>query len=313
MSVSPVRPAEAEATNVTHSPRLMEEAIRKARVLIEALPYIQSFHDKVVVIKLGGSAMEDSAALDGVLQDLVFMSAVDIRPVVVHGGGPSISREMSRRGKVPNFVRGYRVTDEETMEIVADVLGAINRDIVRRIDALGGRAESFADPSKSVLRAKRKPPITDAEAGRLDLGLVGTVEAVDTEALTRLSAEHVVPVLAPLGRGPSGETLNINADSAASFVAGAVGAVKIVFLSDTHGITIDPDDDDSLVSTLTENEVNSLVRDGVIKGGMLPKVEACIAALDAGVGKAHIVDGRIAHSLLLEIFTEEGIGTQILG
>ncbi len=290
----------------------MEEAIRKARVLIEALPYIQSFRDGVVVIKFGGSAMEDESILDGVLQDIVFMSAVGIRPVIVHGGGPSISMEMGRRGKQPKFVRGHRVTDEETMEIVAEVLSRINGDIVARIEALGGRAESFAEAGGGVLRARKKPPIDDPAAGRLDFGLVGTVEEVDTEPLTRLCARRVVPVLAPLGRGPSGEALNINADSAASFVAGALKAVKVVFLSDVHGIMTDPEDDDSLVPTLSEDELNDLIGRGVIQGGMLPKVEACLEALEAGVGKAHIIDGRINHSLLLEIFTKQGVGTQIL-
>jgi len=296
----------------THSLRLMEEAIRKARVLIEALPYIQSFRDRIIVIKFGGSAMEDESILDSVLQDIVFMSAVGMRPVVVHGGGPLISEEMSRKGKQPKFVRGHRVTDAETMEIVADVLSSINRDIVGRIEARGGRAESFADARQGLLRARKKAPVEDTASGPIDLGFVGTVEAIDAESLIRLSAERVVPVLAPLGCGPDGETLNINADVAASFVAGALKAVKVVFLSDVHGIMTDPGDEDSLVPTLAEDEVNDLIERGAIQGGMLPKVEACLAALDAGVGKAHIIDGRISHSILLEIFTKQGVGTQIL-
>ena len=290
----------------------MEEAINKARVLIEALPYIKSFHRKLVVIKLGGSAMEGTGNLDSVLQDVMFMSAVGIRPILVHGGGAAISREMTLRGKRPKFLKGRRITDRETLDVVTEVLQGINQDLVRRIRDMGWNAECLADPAEGLLRAVPRPSVEGPESSRIDLGFVGEVESVETARLKRLCESHMIPVVAPLGLGRDGETYNINADSAASFVAQALPAEKLVFLSDVHGIMRDPADERSLVPTLTEQEAASLISQEVIRGGMVPKVEACIAALEAGVNKAHIVDGRIPHSLLLEIFTNKGVGTQIL-
>jgi len=254
----------------THS---MEEAIRKAAALIEAMPYIRAFRDKIFVIKFGGAAMEDSAALACVLDDVVFLETVGIRPILVHGGGPAISREMKRRRIEPRFVHGHRVTDEATMGIVRDVLAnRINADICRTLERMSGRAVPFVDPSRGALRAR----------------------------------------LAPLARGPDGETLNVNADMVAASVASGLRAEKVVFLSDMHGILTDPDDPASFASTLTAARIAELIRTGIIAGGMLPKVEACRTAIGAGVRKAHIIDGRIRHSLLLEIFTDEGVGTQIV-
>jgi len=297
----------------------MQEAIRKADVLIEALPYIRSFRDKIVVIKLGGSAMEDDKELDGLLQDVVFMSEVRMKPVLVHGGGRAISEEMRRRGLEPAFVQGHRVTDAETLEVVVEVLGRrVNADIARRVAAVGARPVCLwqgMDEGPPLLRARRKTVPGTGPGGapeEIDLGFVGVMESVDSDRILPICAEERVPVIAPLAAGPGGETLNINADLVASFVAGALQAEKLVFLSDTHGVLRDPGDESSFAPTLTENELNALIEKGAIDGGMLPKVEGCVKALDRGVKKAHIIDGRIPHSLLLEIFTRRGIGTQVV-
>jgi len=297
----------------------MQEAIRKADVLIEALPYIRSFRDKIVVIKLGGSAMEDDKELDGLLQDVVFMSEVRMKPVLVHGGGRAISEEMRRRGLEPAFVQGHRVTDAETQEVVVVVLGRrVNADIARRVAAVGARPVCLwqgMDEGPPLLRARRKTVPGTGPGGapeEIDLGFVGVMESVDSDRILPICAEERVPVIAPLAAGPGGETLNINADLVASFVAGALQAEKLVFLSDTHGVLRDPGDESSFAPTLTENELNALIEKGAIDGGMLPKVEGCVKALDRGVKKAHIIDGRIPHSLLLEIFTRRGIGTQVV-
>ena len=292
------------------------DAVRKAHALIEALPYIRSFQGKIVVIKLGGAAMDDMAELDGLLVDVAFMATVGMRPVIVHGGGPAISREMAAQGLEARFVRGHRVTDEATLSIVVDVLAnRINADIAARLDKAGGRPARACDGRAGHLRARRKvieETGADGAATRVDLGLVGIPDSIDREHFLGLCASGQVPVVAPLARGPEGEVLNVNADLVASFLATALEAEKIVFLSDTHGILTDPGKEDSFAPTLTEEDLNALVRDGVIAGGMLPKVEACVRALDGGVRKAHIIDGRMPHSLLLEIFTDQGVGTQIV-
>lgn len=294
----------------------MQAAQRKAAVLIEALPYIRSFRDKVVAIKLGGSAMEQPETLEGLFQDVAFMATVGMRPLIVHGGGAAISREMQRRGKKPTFVHGHRVTDAETLEIAKGVLvEQINGDIVRRLEALGAEAQTvYGQP----LRARKKVVEERDDSGqvqRFDLGLVGVIQAVDLTHFRRILNAGAIPVVAPiawLADGAEGALLNVNADSVAAFLAGKLRAEKLVFLSDVHGIMTDPPDPGSFADTLDEMEVRRLVESGVISGGMRPKVEACLAALDAGVRKAHIVDGRMTHSLLLEIFTREGAGTQIL-
>lgn len=298
------------------SPITMQEAIQKAGVLIEALPYIRAFAGKVFVIKFGGSAMEDPATRDCVLDDVVFLQAVGIKPVVVHGGGPEIDREMKARQIQPQRIRGLRVTDAATLAIVREVLGnRINSDVCNRLRQLGGAPVPFNDPALGLIRARRrlaKVPRPDGSFDEVDLGFVGDATGIDEPAFRRALDAGQVPVVAPLGRGTDGEILNINGDIAASHVAGGLKAEKAVFLTDSHGILTDRNDPRSLASTLTEAQIDDLVRRGVIDGGMLPKVEACLTAIRAGVRKTHIVDGRLQHSLLLEIFTDEGVGTQII-
>lgn len=290
----------------------MHDAIRKASFLVEALPYIQRFRGKVVVIKVGGAAMDLESGMSGVLADVALMEAVGMRPVVVHGGGPFISQRMQEVGKEPVFVRGRRVTDEATIAIVMSVLvDFLNARLVEELRAAGAKAVGIHPKGSSCLLARRAAPV-EADGEKVDLGLVGEVEEVGTDVLTALCREAVVPVVAPVALDRTGRILNINADSVAAAVACAMVAEKIVFMSDTHGILRDPDDPESMVSTLHENEITEMVARGVITRGMLPKVEACLEALHAGVRKAHIVDGRIRHSLLLEIYTDEGIGTEII-
>jgi acetylglutamate kinase len=294
----------------------MEEAIRKAAALIEALPYIKSFQDKVFVIKFGGAAMEDSPTLGCVLDDVVFLQTVGVLPVLVHGGGPEISREMKARNIHPKFVHGHRVTDQATLGIVREVLAnKINAGLRERLETLGGRAVSFADPERGALRGKRRKSRfvhPDGRVEEMDLGFVGDMTGIDGAAFRTALDERKVPVVASLAQGENGDVLNVNADMVAGFVAGALKAEKAIFLTDTNGIRTDPEDQASFADTLTRTHIDDLVRRGVIDGGMLPKVEACLHALEAGVAKAHIIDGRLKHSLLLEIFTDQGVGTQIL-
>ena len=294
----------------------MEDAIRKSATLIEALPYIRAFQGKVFVVKFGGAAMEDEASLDSVLQDVVFLEAVGIRPVLVHGGGPAISREMKARRIEPRFLHGHRVTDAATLEIVREVLAdRISADICRRLDRMQGRAVAFADPSRGALRARRRVVRETSPDGRIeeiDIGFVGDMESVDSDLFRRTIEGREVPVVAPLAIDAEGQVLNVNADMVAACVAAGLGAEKAVFLSNTHGIFTDPASPTSFADTLTEVEINKLIQKGIIGGGMRPKVEACLVALRGGVHKAHIIDGRIRHALLLEIFTDRGIGTQII-
>ena len=300
---------------MTHGRNPMEEAIRKAQTLIEALPYIRAFRGKVFVVKFGGAAMEVPATLESVLGDVLFLGAVGIRPVLVHGGGPEITREMKARKIEPRFVRGHRLTDEATLRIVQDVLAnRINAGICKRLEQLGGRPVAFANPAQGALRARRrltKIQTPDGRTEEIDLGLVGDMVGIaESQFRTALEAD-LVPVVAPLALGENGETLNVNADMVASCVAAGLRAEKAVFLTDTRGIMTDPKDAGSFADTLTEAQIDDLVRRGVIDGGMLPKVEACLTALKAGVRKTHIIDGRVQHALLLEIFTDKGVGTQI--
>ena len=294
----------------------MQQAIQKASVLIEALPYMQNFRGKEVVVKLGGSAMDNEESLKTVMQDVVFMEIVGMRPILVHGGGPAISAEMKRRGLTPKFVKGHRVTDAETVKIVAEVLGnVINADIVRKICDLGGRAKGIINADRKTIRARKKLMRITNEKGEpeeIDLGFVGEPTSIDCGMLLDMCLDNVVPVVAPIGADPEGNLLNLQADSLASFIAEQLRPEKIVFLTDTPGILTNPKDESTLVSTLREDEVHQLIHRGVVDGGMLPKVQGCLDALHAGVHKAHIVDGRVPHSLLLEIFTEKGIGTQIV-
>jgi len=289
----------------------MEQAIAKANTLVEALGYIQRFRDKIVVVKMGGSVMDDEAALTDMLTDVVFMNAVGMRPVIVHGGGKAISNAMEQRGLEVQFVQGRRYTDQRTLTVVEHVLcNEINHRLVTLIQSLGAGAMSLHTLSSCVLFGEKL--FLEADDGRkVDLGFVGRVTSVNNRLIELLCREATIPVLAPLARDKTGLRLNCNADTAAGEVAAALRAEKLVVVSDTHGIRRDPDDPDSVVTVAGEAEIREMIDAGVISGGMLPKVESCLRALDAGVARTHIIDGRFAHSLLLEIFSDRGIGTLI--
>ncbi|MCA9178361.1 MAG: acetylglutamate kinase [Planctomycetales bacterium] len=292
----------------------MEEAIQKADILIEALGWIRRLKDRTVVIKLGGSIMNSEDALRHVLLDIVFMSTVGMRPVIVHGGGAKISEAMSEAGIVPRFVHGRRYTDDETLEIVKRVLGGeINRWLGEQIELLGGRAMTLnceGGPENVVLHGERLT--LDSPDGPLDLGRVGTVTSVDRPIIENLCYSGQVPVIPSICLDAEGGYLNVNADTAATAVARELRVDKLVFLSDVNGVRRDKDDPDSLIHTVTASEAQRLIDDRIVSEGMIPKVEACLETLRAGVHKVHIIDGRIRHSLLLEIYTSTGIGTQIV-
>ncbi len=294
----------------------MDEAIRKADALVEALPYIQQFTHRPVVIKFGGNAMTDQQVVDDVVEDIVFLATVGIQAVVVHGGGPHVSEAMRAAGLEPRFEQGLRVTDADALKVVVRVLSEdVDADILTRIRKHGGTATSGFCDGHSILTCRRKKVmLTDADGKEYeaDLGFVGDVIAVDTGPLLKATAERGIVVVPPIGEDRSGQLYNVNADTAAAAIAATLKAEKIVFLSDTHGVMTEPGNTDSLIQSVTEAQVKELVADGVISGGMLPKVQACIAALDGGVRKAHIIDGRLPHSLLLEIFTRKGVGTEII-
>jgi acetylglutamate kinase len=291
----------------------MKKLIEKADILMEALPYIRNFYGKTIVIKYGGHAMSDEALKKSFAKDVVLMKYIGINPVIVHGGGPQISQTMERMGLKPKFVAGYRVTDSETMDIVEMVLGgAINKEIVNLINSNGGRAAGLTGKDGGLIKAKKKfIKGTSAETGApeiIDAGHLGEVEAVDSAILEALDKGGFIPVIAPIGVGEKGETYNINADLVAGAVAAALSAAKLMLLTDVEGIL---DADGKLISTLTKKKVAELIKKKVISGGMLPKVAACFDALGGKVGKVHVVDGRVPHALLLEIFTDKGIGTEI--
>ena len=289
-----------------------EEAIRKADVLIEALGYIRKFHGRFTVIKLGGSVMEDPEALRALLVDVVFMQTVGMRPVVVHGGGKAINAEMAKSGLEPRFVLGRRYTDDATLAIVARVLAEeVNADIVRHINKFGGRAAGLHHKSTEQCLFGQKIALAGPNGEPIDLGRVGEVTEVDVPPIESMCLGGVVPVLPSLAEDDDGGLLNVNADTAAAAVATALEAEKLVFLTDTAGILNDRNDPSTLIRELSPERCKALIAEGIIDRGMIPKVEACIACLDAGVKKIHIVDGRLRHALLLEIFTHEGIGTQI--
>jgi acetylglutamate kinase len=294
----------------------MKDAIRKADALIEALPYIQRFSGRPVVIKFGGNAMENPQIVDDVIEDAVFLATVGIRPVIVHGGGPHVSAAMRQAGLEPTFVHGHRVTDERALDLVVRVLaGEVSGQICSAIEAHGGEARRAFREGRSLLTAEKKlmdVRTREGNTAQVDVGYVGQVTAVDTGPLMLATAEGSIAVVPPIGQDSSGQLYNLNADTAAAAIAGALKAEKIVFLSNVHGIMEDPDDPDSLMTHLSENRAQQMVRSGAIRGGMRPKVAACISSLDAGVRKAHIVDGRLPHSLLLEIFTDRGVGTEIV-
>jgi acetylglutamate kinase len=285
------------------------ELVQRAEILIEALPYIRAFQGKTLVIKYGGAAMEQADLKEQFAKDVLLLRLVGIRPVIVHGGGPQIGALMKRLGKEPRFVGGMRVTDEETVQIVEMVLvGKINKEIVGLINLHGGRAVGLSGKDASLLRArKRLHRLPDGTSA--DIGLVGEVEAVNPEPIRLLEESGFIPVIAPVGVGEAGETYNINADLVAGDVAAALFAEKLIHLTDVAGIN---GEDGRLVSTLTKRDAERLIKAGVIDGGMLPKVESSLRALTGGAQKAHIIDGRVPHAILLEVLTKEGIGTEIV-
>jgi acetylglutamate kinase len=281
----------------------MDDSIRKADVLIEALPYLQAFHGTVVVAKYGGSAIDQPDIMRGILEDLVFLSVVGIRAVLVHGGGPLITRTLAATGKTSAFIDGMRVTDPEAMRVVSEELDAVNRRLVAQIVSLGGRAEGFGT-ARTVIVAEPHPRTAE-------LGLVGCVQAVRTGPLDAALDTRAIPVVSPVGVG-DGLADNINADDGARRGAEAVRAEKLVVLTNVRGILRQPGDAGSLISTLPVEEAQALMARGVIQQGMVPKVQACMAALRAGVKKTHIIDAAMPHAMLLEIFTTQGIGTEIV-
>lgn len=294
----------------------VQRGIDKANILIEALPYIKAFAGKAVVIKYGGAAMTDDELKRSVALDIILMRYVGMQPVVVHGGGPEITRAMERAGLTPTFVGGFRVTDQETMKIVEMVLvGQINQELVALINSSGGSAVGLSGKDGGLIRAKKAGSVMAAETPvgpvepEVDLGFVGEIIAVDGRILRALERDRFTPVVAPTGVDEAGVTYNINADLAAGEIASALQAEKLVLMTDTDGIL---NKDGALIPTLSRKEVERLIADGVISGGMLPKVQACLTALDNGVRKTHIVNGTIPHALLLEIFTSEGVGTEII-
>lgn len=287
-------------------------AIDKATGLVEALGYIQRFHNKVVVVKVGGSIMDDERALTDLLNDIVFMNYVGMQPILVHGGGKAINQRMEAVGLQPQMVMGRRYTDERTLAIAEQVLcNEINAFIVNFIQAAGCEAMGLHSLSSVVLFAE-KTYLPGPDGRRIDLGLVGDVTSVNARLLQLLVQADSIPCIATIARDAGGNRLNVNADTAAGAVAAAMKAEKFVVVSDTHGIRTDPQDPGSLVRHLTVSQIDELVKSGAISSGMLPKVEACVTALKAGVNKTHIIDGRIPHALLLEIYTEAGIGTEIV-
>ena len=289
----------------------MNDLIKKADVLIEALPYFQSFRDEIVVVKFGGSAMEDPAHVEGVLEDVAFMECVGMKMVVVHGGGKAISRGMQDNGIESKFLHGLRVTCERSIGVVERVLKQdVNPRIVRMLEQKGADAKSLH--GEEVLHVSRKTAI-DAETGnKIDWGFVGEPGEVNTGPIRAMLADGIIPVITPLGMGADGKLHNVNADVAAAAIAKALRARKLAFLSDVPGLLRNPQDPKSLISTLKQSEVQWLMDEGVISGGMLPKIQSCLAALEAGVKKVHMIDGRMQHSLLLEMFTDKGVGTEIL-
>jgi len=294
----------------------MQKIIDKAAVLIEALPFIKAFRGKKIVIKFGGSIMDSENAMKAVLQDIVFMKYVGWLPVIIHGGGKAITAAMNRRGTKPQFINGLRVTDRETMEVVEDVLAhKINAHIVNLLNMMDGDAVGVSGLDNGLIRVDKlvtNSPLPASDEPPIDLGFVGQVRYINSGILNNILAEGKIPVIAPLGLGDDGQSYNINADLVAGEIASSIGARKLVYLTDTPGILRQADDKNSIISTITRKEAEKLIVEGIIDGGMIPKVNSCLDALKFGVNKGHIIDGRVKHSLLLEIFTKEGIGTEIL-
>lgn len=285
----------------------MDEVLQKAEVLIEALPYIQRFNRKIIVVKYGGSAMVDEELKKHVIQDVTLLKLVGFKPIIVHGGGKEISKWVEKSGKVPEFVNGLRKTDADTMEIAEMVLNRVNKSLVQMVQELGVNAIGISGKDGGLLKVDRK------YSGGQDIGYVGEVKEVNPKILYDLLEKDFLPIICPIGLSDDYETYNINADDAACAIAQAVKAEKLAFLTDIEGVYKDPADPDSLISELTVSHARELIEAGNIGGGMLPKLNNCIEAILDGVSRVHILDGRIAHCLLLEIFTNRGIGTAILG
>jgi len=282
----------------------------KAETLLEALPYFQQFRGRTVVVKYGGAAMENPDLVESVMRDIVFLEAVGINPVVVHGGGKAITAAMRQENLTARFVDGLRITDEASIRIIDRVLSeVIGPSLAQRIRDMGGKAEVVS--GKDVLVAEKSPPRVDSTGAKIDFGFIGDITEVEVGPVLKLVEEEIVPVVSPLGRGRDGQVYNINADIAAAKIAQALKAHKIIYLSDVNGVRRNPRDEASLISTLTPAQIQQLKQQGVIEGGMIPKVDSALEALANGVGKVHFLDGKQPHSLLLELFTAAGIGTEI--
>ena len=289
-------------------------AADKAAVLVEALPYIQEFFGKTVVIKYGGNAMVNDDLKEKVMQDIALMKYVGIKVVIVHGGGPEITQFLKKVGKESSFVSGLRVTDEETVEIAEMVLdGKVNSEIVTLLNRRGVRAVGLSGKDADLIQAEKKLATVyeDGQKSKVDIGYVGKTKKIDIRIVEDLISKNYVPVIAPIGVGEDGESYNINADYVAADIAGELKAEKLLLLTDTEGVYKNFEDKNSFISTLSANEAKDFIKNGIIAGGMIPKVEACLRALSTGAKKTHIIDGRLPHSIILELFTESGIGTQV--
>ena len=284
----------------------MQQVLQKAEVLIEALPYIQRFNRKIIVVKYGGSAMSNEELQKNVIKDVTLLKLVGFKPIIVHGGGKEISRWVEKVGKEPKFVNGLRVTDEETMEIAEMVLGRVNKSLVTMVQELGVRAVGVSGKDGGLLKVDKK--YSDGQ----DIGFVGDIKEVDPKVLYDLLENDFLPIVAPIGLDDDYHTYNINADDAACAIAKAVGADKLVFLTDIEGLYRDINDKSTFISRLTASDAEELINSGIIGGGMLPKLGNCTSAIRNGVNRVHILDGRVPHCLLLEIFTRQGIGTAII-
>ncbi|HHU79590.1 MAG TPA: acetylglutamate kinase [Clostridiales bacterium] len=285
----------------------MDKLVSKANILIEALPYIQKLNGKTVVIKYGGNAMIGSGQVQTIMQDIILLKYVGVNPIVVHGGGPEINRLLDIMGLESRFHNGLRITDQAAMEVVQMVLtGKINKDIVGRLNSLGGKAIGLCGMDGGLLQVEKMQPLDG-----VDLGLVGSITYVNSKTLELLAADEYIPVVAPIGTDKNGITYNINADTAAGEIAAAMKAEKLIFLTDIDGIRREPDNPDSLISSISAGEVRDLMKKGIISGGMIPKVNGCIKAIEKGVNRTHILNGTIPHPILLEIFTDVGIGTMV--
>ena len=285
----------------------MEKWIEKGDVLIEALPYIQRFNRKIIVVKYGRSAMLDEDFMESVIQDITLLKLVGFKPIIVHGGGKAISRHIDRLGMETQFINGLRVTDEETLDAAEMVLNSVNKKLVQIVEKLGVRAIGISGKDGNLLKVKKK--LSDGE----DIGYVGEVTEVDTSILEDLLEKDFLPIVCPIGLDEDFHGYNINADDAASAIAQSIKAEKLAFLTDTEGVYMDINDTSSVIYEMTVKEAQELIDKGIIAGGMLPKIKNCMTAIENGVSRVHILDGRIPHSILLEIFTNKGIGTAILG